>query len=147
MAPAGKRCQAILTSARARRGLAVVQRENCGARRRFPDKAGGRGPTPRLRRPLVLYWTEETIRTRFEERCRRDGFDPDEALVSFLGGDVPASDFSQRVKTNLQAGKIRLIFVADVIPSELRRIVEFLNQQMDPGEVLAVEIRQYAGRS
>ena len=51
------------------------------------------------------------------------------------------------MKTNLQAGKIRLIFVADVIPSELRRIVEFLNQQMDPGEVLAVEIRQYAGRS
>jgi hypothetical protein len=51
------------------------------------------------------------------------------------------------VKTNLQAGKIRLIFVADAIPAELRRVVEFLNQQMDPAEVLAVEIRQYAGGS
>ena len=36
-----------------------------------------------------------------------------------------------------------MIFVADRIPHELRRIVEFLNQQMDPAEVLAVELRQY----
>jgi hypothetical protein len=115
-----------------------------------------RGSDPRTRREVVgqildyaahavLYWTEETIRTRLEERCHQDGLDPDEALLQFLGGDVPAGDFWQRVKTNLQAGKIRLIFVADAIPSELRRVVEFLNQQMNPAEVLAVEIRQYAG--
>lgn len=36
-----------------------------------------------------------------------------------------------------------MLFVADVIPPELRRIVEFLNQQMDPAEVLALEIKQY----
>jgi hypothetical protein len=117
-----------------------------------------RGSDPRARREVVgqlldyaahsvLYWTEETIRIRFEERSRQDGHNPDEELVQFLGGDVPISDFWQRVKTNLQAGKIRLIFVADVIPSELRRVVEFLNQQMDRAEVLAVEIRQYAGGS
>ena len=47
--------------------------------------------------------------------------------------------------TNLQAGKVRLIFVADEILPELRRIVEFLNRQMNPAEVLAVEIRQYVG--
>ncbi len=34
----------------------------------------------------------------------------------------------------------------DAIPTELRRIVEFLNQQMDPAEVLAVEIKQYASQ-
>jgi hypothetical protein len=39
-----------------------------------------------------------------------------------------------------------MLFVADVIPPELRRIVEFLNEQMDPAEVLAVEIRQYTGK-
>jgi len=32
---------------------------------------------------------------------------------------------------------IRMLFVADRIPAELRRIVEFLNEQMDPAEVLA----------
>jgi hypothetical protein len=49
------------------------------------------------------------------------------------------------VKVNLQAGRIRMVFVADDIPPELRRVVEFLNNQMDPAEVLAVEIRQYVG--
>jgi uncharacterized protein DUF4268 len=48
------------------------------------------------------------------------------------------------VKTNLQVGKVRLIFLVDRIPAELRRVVEFLNQQIDPVEVLAVEIKQYA---
>jgi len=46
----------------------------------------------------------------------------------------------------LQAGKIRLLFVADQIPQELRRIVEFLNKQMDPAEVLALELRQFEGQ-
>ncbi|MBA2475212.1 MAG: hypothetical protein H0V40_04565 [Actinobacteria bacterium] len=44
---------------------------------------------------------------------------------------------------HLKAGKLRLIFVADEIPSELRRIVEFLNEQMNRTEVLALEVRQY----
>jgi hypothetical protein len=37
------------------------------------------------------------------------------------------------------------VFVADEIPVELRRIVEFINGQMDPAELLAVEIKQYVG--
>jgi hypothetical protein len=52
----------------------------------------------------------------------------------------------RRVEANLQNGKIRMLFVADKIPAELRRIVEFLNSQMDRAEVLAVEIRQYTGQ-
>jgi hypothetical protein len=53
--------------------------------------------------------------------------------------------FWSNVKTNLQAGRVRMVFVADLIPVELRRIVEFLNQQMDPAEVLAVEVKQFVG--
>jgi hypothetical protein len=34
-----------------------------------------------------------------------------------------------------------------VIPPELRSSVEFLNQQMDPAQVLAVEIRRFVGTS
>jgi hypothetical protein len=40
-----------------------------------------------------------------------------------------------------------MLFVADRIPTELRRIVEFLNEQMDPAEVLALELRQFQGES
>ncbi len=39
------------------------------------------------------------------------------------------------------------MFVADEIPRELRRMVEFLNNQMTHTEVLAVEVRQYTGTS
>jgi hypothetical protein len=49
------------------------------------------------------------------------------------------------VQTNLRARKVRMLFVADVIPASLQRIVEFLNETMDPPQVLAVEIRKYAG--
>jgi hypothetical protein len=39
-----------------------------------------------------------------------------------------------------------MLFVADQIPNELKRIVEFLNEQMDPAEVLALELRQFEGQ-
>ena len=54
-------------------------------------------------------------------------------------------DFWRDIQTNLQAGRIRLVFVADKIPTELKRIVEFLNAQMNPAEVLAVEVKQFVG--
>jgi hypothetical protein len=67
--------------------------------------------------------------------------------MQFLEQDEDPNVFWGKVKTNLQAGKVRLVFVADEIPSELRRIVEFLNGQMDPAEVLALEVPQYVGGS
>lgn len=47
------------------------------------------------------------------------------------------------VGANLKLGRLRLVFVADKISRELRRIIEFLNAQMTETEVLGVEIRQY----
>lgn len=93
----------------------------------------------------VVYWPVEYLRAQFEGACAGRNLDPEQELASFLGPEEDPSSFWQQAKTNLQAGKVRLVFVADEIPSELRRIVEFLNQQMDPAEVLAVEIKQYTG--
>ncbi|MBY0528277.1 MAG: hypothetical protein K2R98_33110 [Gemmataceae bacterium] len=93
----------------------------------------------------VVYWPIEAIRARFEQGCQQKGAEPVKELENFLFGGN-GEEFWQRVKTNLQAGRIRMVFVADVIPPELRRIVEFLNGQMDPAEVLAVEIKQYVGQ-
>jgi hypothetical protein len=93
----------------------------------------------------VAFWPVEEIRARYEATCRERTTDPDEKLAEFLGTEAARDDFWHRVKTNLQAGKVRLIFVADEIPPALRRIVEFLNGQMDPAEVLAIEIRQHVG--
>ena len=90
----------------------------------------------------VAYWPLETLRARFTESHE----DAEQDLMNFLD-DLSANpdEFWRKVKTNLQAGKVRLVFVADEIPVELRRIVEFMNGQMDPAEVLAVEIKQYVG--
>ena len=76
-----------------------------------------------------------------------DGDDPDAELLRFLGEGQDVSTFWRQVKTNLQAGRVRLLFIADEIPPELRRVVEFLNSQMDPAEVLAIEVKQFLGES
>jgi hypothetical protein len=93
----------------------------------------------------VVYWPVEVIRARFEAECEGRGVEAEAVIEEYLGVDVDQEELWQTAKTNLQAGKVRLIFVADEIPSELRRVVEFLNEQMDPAEVLAVEIKQYVG--
>ena len=97
----------------------------------------------------VAYWPVEEIRARFNATCEERGIVPEDQLADLLSCD-PDDDgafeaYWVSVKTNLQAGRIRLVFVADLIPSELRTVVEFLNGQMDPAEVLAVEVRQFVG--
>lgn len=100
----------------------------------------------------VVYWPVEKVRAIFEANTITSGQDPTEVLAHFLElesdsleSQTALDEFWQRVKTNMQAGKVRLVFVADAVPPELRRIVEFLNGQMDPAEVFAVEVRQYVG--
>jgi hypothetical protein len=92
----------------------------------------------------VMYWPIETLRACFEATCKEGGKEPEAVLADFLGDGDPEA-FWQRAKTHLQAGRIRLVFVVDTVPRELQRIVEFLNAQMDPAEVLAVEIKQFMG--
>jgi hypothetical protein len=93
----------------------------------------------------VAYWPVESLRARFESRCETEGLDPEATLSEFLGPEGVPENYWERVKTNLLAGRLRLVFVADAVPAELRRVVEFLNQQMDPAEVLAIEVPQFVG--
>ena len=87
-------------------------------------------------------WDADDLRRAFEERSD----DPDAELAALLDEDEPDPDgFWRRVETNLRASNLRLLFVADRIPGELARVVEFLNEQMHDVEVLAVEVKRYAG--
>jgi len=94
----------------------------------------------------VTYWSVETLRSGLERTCKETDRPIEMVLTELIGQDSSIEEFWQQVKTNLQAKRIRLLFVADVIPLELRRIVEFLNEQMDPAEVLAIELRQFEGK-
>jgi hypothetical protein len=95
----------------------------------------------------LAFWPVESIRANFESRCADEDLDPEQVLAEFLDADCESQKLWSDVKTNLEAGRIRLVFVADEIPAELQRIIEFLNGQMSSAEVLGVAIRQYAGGS
>ena len=89
-------------------------------------------------------WTVRDLRETFEKSVD----DPNESLASLLQDDEPDVDhFWESVAANLEAKRLRLLFVADAIPDELAQVVEFLNEQMPTIEVLAVEIKQFRGKT
>ncbi len=90
----------------------------------------------------VAYWPIADIIAAFQETAAAFGRAPDVALSAFLDGADPEL-FWRQVEANLRSGRVRMLFVADRIPKELARIVEFLNEQMRPAEVLAIEIEQF----
>ncbi|BBO66910.1 hypothetical protein DSCA_08400 [Desulfosarcina alkanivorans] len=93
----------------------------------------------------VVYWPIELVMSKFEQTCEHRSTLPADLLATCLDPACDEETFWQKVKDNLRNGKIRLVFVADEIPAELKRIIEFLNEQMDPAEVLGIEIRQFTG--
>ena len=84
----------------------------------------------------VAYWPAGELRTR--QAARPGGT---EALAQFLDGD-DADTFWSKVDRNLAAGHMQLVVLADVIPRELARVLEFLNEQMR-AEVIGVELRYF----
>jgi hypothetical protein len=84
----------------------------------------------------VVYWPVEKLRATFEARLEREGRDADAEFAAVLGPDADNEVYWEQAGANLKAGRIRMVFVADRIPRELRRVVEFLNEQM-AAEVIA----------
>ncbi|MFE9701843.1 hypothetical protein [Streptomyces sp. NPDC005930] len=89
------------------------------------------------------YWPAALLQRSFEETCAKDGRPPEDAYGELLGEGGSADEFWQAVEERLAAGQMRLLFVADRFPLELRAIVEFLNRQMRQTDVYAVELTQY----
>lgn len=88
----------------------------------------------------LSYWDAEALRQHFEDLHQ----DPSDVLRELVGEAHEADAFWDRVRTNLAAKKVRLVFVADTIPPELRALIEFLNEQMRTVEVLGLEVKQYS---
>jgi hypothetical protein len=65
----------------------------------------------------VAYWPIEHIRSSYILECERLGISPQDNLEQFLDGRIDEDAFWKKVKTNLQAGRIRMLFVADQIPN------------------------------
>lgn len=90
----------------------------------------------------IAYWPINHLQDAFSNECKSTGLDPSEQLDKFLSGSRSIEDFWILVNTNLQAGKIKMLFVSDHIPKELKRIIEFLNEHMPLIEVLGIEVKQ-----
>src|SRR3954451_9836801 len=112
-----------------------------------------RSSDTRLRREVVgqmldyaanasAYWDAGQLRTSFESRFA-DARSASDELSAFIEDEFEPEAFWETVAANLKERRLRLVFVADRIPPELRSIVEFLNEQLQLTEVIAVEIKQY----
>ncbi len=79
------------------------------------------------------------LRARFEVTAGAS-----ERIAELTEGIEP-DEFWDKVKGNLATGRIRMVFVADEIPGELRDVVNFLAAQLSTAEVFAVEVRNFQG--
>lgn len=93
-----------------------------------PQQPPGTPPRDRWRnRNRVRY-----LRARVDRRR----VDASEAPRDLMDGRLVVEAFWARVRTNLQGERVRMILVADEIPRETQRIIEFLNGQLDAAKVL-----------
>lgn len=84
----------------------------------------------------------EEFRRAFERRVGG----PDRAgpeLAAILNEESDTDAFWARVGDNLEAHRLRLLFVADAFPESLLNMVELFNEQMSTVGVAAVEVKQY----
>lgn len=84
-------------------------------------------------------WSVEDLRARFATTPEAE-----EKLAALVEGNPP-EEFWERVRGNLESRRIRMVFVADEIPPELRRVVDFLAAQLRSAEIYAVEVRKFDG--
>ena len=95
----------------------------------------------------VEYWDMDRMRQAAAETAQRRNRSLDDEIAVLLGDEEGIEDYWDTVEVNLKAHRVRLVFVADSTPKELRRLVEFLNEEMTNVEVLAVEVKQFQRES
>ena len=86
-----------------------------------------------------------TLRSLFLERCGSEQNAAKELNDHLLDG-MSHDEFWEAVASNLRERKLQLVIVADEVPQELYRILDFLDEKMPSIEVFAVSIKQYANK-
>ncbi len=92
----------------------------------------------------TAYLAGDRMQELFEQRVRQEDEDPEEILEKFLAGEREPNKFWEEVELRMRSGDVRAIVVADSIPEELQRILEFLNEKMNSVELLGLELQLYA---
>jgi hypothetical protein len=122
-----------------------------------------RSTDPRIRREVIgqmldyvanaqTYWAAGKMRQMLAEQTGSAELGDARLAEHLAVNDDPEAvaerinSFWSEVEANLRIGKVRLLFVADELPRELKRLIEFLNEQFTNVRVLGVELRQYVGQ-
>ncbi len=88
------------------------------------------------------YWSMDKLRQAASEIAQKSGKSLDEEIRRLKENkEADIEEFWNTVEANLRNHRVRLVFVTDSAPKELRRLVEFLNEEMQRVEVLAVEVK------
>lgn len=84
----------------------------------------------KARRKATEYWINKSL-------------DLDDILPKEFDEELDIEAFWNTVEENLKNGRIRLIIAADEIRPEVRRMIEYLNREMQNAEVLGLELKVY----
>ena len=90
-----------------------------------------------------LSWAQGRARQYGTEFWSQQGREMDDVLQEQLGQEIDTEDLWNNVEANLETGRIRLIIATDELRPELRRMIEYLNNEMKNAEVLGLELKCY----
>lgn len=88
-------------------------------------------------------WASGAARQYAAEYWNRQGRELDEVLREAFGADIDPDSFWETVEANLRQGRIRMIIAGDALRPEVRRMIEYLNGEMQNAEVLGLELKCY----
>jgi len=69
----------------------------------------------------------------------------DALLMEEFGEELDIDDFWRKVEENLTNKKIRLIIASDNLRPEIRRMIEYLNDEMKHTDIFGLELKFYGG--
>jgi hypothetical protein len=88
-------------------------------------------------------WSEGRARSHAEDYYRDKNQSLTETLLASFGDDLSIDDFWDTFEENLKEGKIRLIIAGDQIRPRVRRMIEYLNWEMNNVEIYGLDITCY----
>ena len=77
----------------------------------------------------AVEWDAGKVEELLRGRCDREGLDFEGVLRDFQHSCSSDDAFFKEVEEHLRAGKVRLVFASDDIPTSLQRIVKILNER------------------
>ena len=92
-------------------------------------------------------WASGAARQYAAEHWNRQGRELDDVLIEAFGEEIDIDTFWDLVESNLRQGRIRMIIAADELRPEVRRMIEYLNSEMQNAEVLGLELKCYGSEA